>query len=76
MRAARFEEKLRGSKPKSGSVAYDVRGAQALGALRALELDGFALIQRSVPRILNRGKVHENVFAARPLDKPVSLSSV
>jgi hypothetical protein len=61
---------------ESGAIAHDVRCTQPLRALLALELDSFTFIQRSVPRILDSGKVDEYIFAARPLDEPVSLGSV
>jgi len=60
----------------SGAVSHDVGGTQAFGALRALEFDGLAFVQRPVARILNRGKVNEDIFAAGPLDEPIPLRSV
>jgi len=57
-------------------VPYHVRSAQTFGALLALELDGLAFIQGPIARILNRGKVDEHVFAARPLDKPITFCAI
>jgi hypothetical protein len=49
---------------------------QSFGALLADELYGIAFIERFVAVLLNGGKVDEDIFAARPLNEPVSFGSV
>src|SRR5450755_2601071 len=64
--------------PRGGRCldARDVSGLQPLGAFSQLELHGFALIQASVPALLNSRKMYKNVLAGRALNEPVALGPV
>ena len=56
--------------------ARDVSGLESFGALIHFELDGFALVQAPVSRLLNRREVHEHILASRALNKTVALGSI
>lgn len=49
---------------------------ESLGALLALEFDGFAFVECLIARVLDGGEVDENVLAAGPLDETVTFRSV
>src|SRR6185369_17008463 len=53
-----------------------VSRAQAFGPLRAFKLNGLALVEGFVAVFLNGGKVDEDIFAARPLNEPVTFGSI
>jgi hypothetical protein len=76
MNASRRLEKTAGVKKNELHNARNVGRAQALRPLLANKLDRFALIQRFVSVGLNRGKMHEHIFAARALDKTKTLGTV
>jgi hypothetical protein len=54
----------------------DVRGLQALGALRHFEFNGLSFVQRLVTLGLNRREVYEDVFAGLALDESKALASI
>jgi hypothetical protein len=56
--------------------ARDVCGLESLGALRDIELYGFALVQAAISRFLNGGKMYENILARRALDETEALGSI
>jgi hypothetical protein len=58
------------------SGADDVARLEPLGALQQIELHGFALIQRTITILLNRGEMNEDILPSGPLDKSVSLGPV
>src|SRR5580692_3737578 len=77
-----FETQAITASQKSGPIKVElgntqyVGRAQALGALLALELHRFTLVQGLVSLFLNRGKVNEHIFPARTLNESVSLCPV
>jgi hypothetical protein len=56
--------------------ADDVSRLEPLRSLQQVELYGFALVQRAVTVLLDRGEMNEDILPCGPLDKPVSLSPV
>jgi hypothetical protein len=54
----------------------DVRGLQALGALRHFEFNSLSFVQRLVTLGLNRREVYEDVFAGLALDESKALTSI
>jgi hypothetical protein len=58
------------------SDSSDVRSLEAFGALRKIELDSLAFVQRPVSILLDGGIVDENILAGRALDESVTFSSV
>jgi hypothetical protein len=58
------------------SGADDVTRLEPLGALQQIELHGFALIQRAVTILLDRGEMNEDILPCGPLDKTISFSPV
>jgi hypothetical protein len=54
----------------------DVRGLQALGALRHFEFNGLSFVQRLVTLGLNRREVYEDVLAGLALDESKALASI
>jgi len=58
------------------SGADDVTRLEPLGALQQIELHGFALVQRTVPILLDGGEMNEDILPCGPLDKTVSFSPV
>jgi hypothetical protein len=59
-----------------GLEAGDVRCLQTLGAAGYFEFNRLAFVQRLVPFRLNRGKVHENIFAGLALDEPIPFAGI
>jgi hypothetical protein len=49
---------------------------QSLGALLTFKFDRFALIEGLVSRVLNCGKVYEDIFSGRPLDKAITFCAI
>ena len=62
--------------PLRSGAADHVCRVQALRSLLAFELNRVPFIQRLVSRLLDRGKMHKNVFTRRPLNETVSLRSI
>jgi hypothetical protein len=58
------------------SGADDVARLEPLGALQQIELHGFALVQRTITILLNRGEMNENILPSGPLNKSVSFGPV
>src|SRR5215471_3670719 len=56
--------------------ANDVGSLEALGPLEQIELHRFAFVERAVAVFLDRGEMHEHVFARGALDESVALRSV
>src|SRR5580704_2056504 len=58
------------------SGADYVSRLEPFGSLQQIELHGFALIQRTITVLLDRGEMNEDILPCGPLDKTVSLSPV
>jgi hypothetical protein len=54
----------------------DVLRLPALGALGHVKLHGLAFLQAAEAASLNRGEMHENVFAILSADKAIALASL
>src|SRR5580704_12704300 len=62
---------------KSGHLdSLDVLRLPALGALGHVELHGLAFLQAAEAASLDRGEMHENVFAILTADKAIALGVV
>jgi hypothetical protein len=59
-----------------GAIPHDIGRAETFGPLLAFELDSLTLVQGPVARILDGGKMDEDVLTAGPLDETVTLGSV
>ena len=54
----------------------DVRRLKALRAFEQIKLHGFALVERTVAVLLNRGEVYKYVLPRGALDKSISFRPV
>jgi len=48
----------------------------ALGSFEQVELHALAFVQSAVAVLLDGGEVHENIFATRPLNETIALSTI
>ncbi len=55
---------------------YDVRGLRTLRPLFDFELDGLAVVQRSIPIGYDGGEVDDNIFSILALNESEAFSGV
>ena len=56
--------------------ANHIPGLKSLGAFHQVELHGLAFIEGAIAIFLNGGKMNEDVFSRRSLDKTVSFRTI
>ena len=57
-------------------VANYVERVQALGTLLALKIDRISLVQGLETALLNRRKMHKNIFASRTLNEAIPFGAI